>query len=43
MEINDKEKIIEAIKDIAGSITRVVIEIIDRKKGGDKNGKKEKG
>ncbi len=43
MEINDKEKIIEAIKDIAGSIAKVVIEIIDRKKGGDKNGKKEKG
>lgn len=41
MEINDKERIINAIKDVAESIARVVIEIIERKKGGDKGGKKE--
>ena len=29
MEINDKEKTIEAIRDIAGSIAKAVIEIID--------------
>lgn len=40
--MDDKESIIEAIKEIAGSIARVVIEIIDRKKGGDKDGKKQK-